>query len=158
MNPNGLVPLLRDEKVISFFGNQTPLSAIWRHSRAKTPVDRLTGTSCGSRKMDDWANQTLSNAHRGILMGLVRHHRKSAIRPPLMPVAKSATPVCPARCGTGKSKMVLRRRVGVGDIAIAPFIYNLFNVGLTGHRVQICNAGISNSLNAPQSQSGDDSR
>ncbi len=158
MNPNGLVPLLRDDESVSFFGNQTPLSAIWRHSTGKTPVDRLTGTSCGSGKMDGLGNQTLSNAHRGILMGLVRTPWKSAIRPPLMPVAKSATPCLPARCGTGKSKMVLWRRVWCGDIAIAPFIYNLFNVGLTWTRVQICNAGISNSLNAPQCAKGDDSR
>ena len=38
----------------------------------------------------------------------------------------------------------------MGDIAIAPFIYNLFNVGLTWTPRPICNAGISNSLNAPQ--------
>lgn len=52
MNPNGLVPLLRDDEVISFFGikRHCPLSG--GTVRAKTPVDRLTGTSCGSGKMD----------------------------------------------------------------------------------------------------------
>ncbi len=52
MNPNGLVPLLRDDEsdLILWESN-----AIVRYPggtvRAKT-VDRLTGTSCGSRKKD----------------------------------------------------------------------------------------------------------
>ena len=52
MNPNGLVP-----KVISFFGNQTPLSAIWRHSTGKN--------ACGSthrhvvrKRKNGWTGQT----------------------------------------------------------------------------------------------------
>ncbi|STI87229.1 glutathione S-transferase [Escherichia coli] len=52
MNPNGLVPLLRDDESDLILWESTPLSAIWRHSTGKTPVDRLTGTSCGSGKMD----------------------------------------------------------------------------------------------------------
>ena len=44
MNPNGLVPLLRDDESDLILSGGTV--------RAKTPVDRLTGTSCGSRKMD----------------------------------------------------------------------------------------------------------
>ena len=73
MNPNGLVPLLRDDEsdLILWESN-----AIVRYLAAQYGQKRLwidsTGTSCGSRKWMDWANQTLSNAHRGILMGLVR--------------------------------------------------------------------------------------
>lgn len=96
MNPNGLVPLLRDDEsdLILWESN-----AIVRYLAAQYGQKRLWIDSPARRaeaeKWMDWANQTLSNAHRGILMGLVRNHRKSAIRPPLMPVAKSATPCLP---------------------------------------------------------------
>lgn len=96
MNPNGLVPLLRDDEsdLILWESN-----AIVRYLAAQYGQKRLWIDSPARRaeaeKWMDWANQTLSNAHRGILMGLVRTHRKSAIRPPLMPVAKSATPCLP---------------------------------------------------------------
>ncbi len=150
MNPNGLVPLLRDDESDLILWNQTPLSAIWRHSTGKNACGRLTGTSCGSRKMDGLGKPDASNAHRGILMGLVRTPPEERVRPPLMPVVKSATPCLPCSMGTGKSKMVLWRRVWCGRYRYAPFIYNLFNVGLTWTPRPNRNAGISNSLNAPQ--------
>ncbi len=96
MNPNGLVPLLRDDEsdLILWESN-----AIVRYLAAQYGQKRLWIDSPARRaeaeKWMDWANQTLSNAHRGILMGLVEHHRKSAIGPPLMPVVKSATPCLP---------------------------------------------------------------
>ena len=90
MNPNGLVPLLRDDEsdLILWESN-----AIVRYLAAQYGQKRLWIDSPARRaeaeKWMDWANQTLSNAHRGILMGLVR------TPPPLMPVAKSATPCLP---------------------------------------------------------------
>ena len=73
MNPNGLVPLLRDDEsdLILWESN-----AIVRYLAAQYGQKRLWIDSPARRaeaeKWMDWANQTLSNAHRGILMGLVR--------------------------------------------------------------------------------------
>lgn len=53
MNPNGLVPLLRDdESDLILWESNAIVRYLAAQVRAKTPVDRLTGTSCGSRKMD----------------------------------------------------------------------------------------------------------
>lgn len=116
MNPNGLVPLLRDDEsdLILWESN-----AIVRYLAAQYGQKRLWIDSPARRaeaeKWMDWANQTLSNAHRGILMGLVRtppeERDQAAIGCQLQRVRR---PVCPARCGTGKSKMVLWRRVWCG--------------------------------------------
>lgn len=57
MNPNGLVPLLRDDESDLILWNQTPLSAIWRHSTGKN--------ACGSthrhvvrKQKNGWTGQT----------------------------------------------------------------------------------------------------
>ena len=53
MNPNGLVPLLRDdESDLILWESNAIVRYLAGTVRAKTPVDRLTGTSCGSGKMD----------------------------------------------------------------------------------------------------------
>ena len=99
----------------------------------------------------DWANQTLSNAHRGILMGLVRTPPEERDQAAIDASCKECDALFALLdAELAKVKWFSGDEFGVGDIAIAPFIYNLFNVGLTWTRVQICNAGISNSLNAPQ--------
>lgn len=36
MNPNGLVPLLKDDETDRYCGNPMPLSAIWRRNTART--------------------------------------------------------------------------------------------------------------------------
>ena len=91
-----LVPLLRDDEsdLILWESN-----AIVRYLAAQYGQKRLWIDSPARRaeaeKWMDWANQTLSNAHRGILMGLVRTPPEERDQPPLMPVAKSATPCLP---------------------------------------------------------------
>ena len=74
MNPNGLVPLLRDDEsdpILWGIKRHCPLSG--GTVRAKTPVDRLHQHVVRKRKMDGLGKtRHLSNAHRGIPMGLVR--------------------------------------------------------------------------------------
>lgn len=73
MNPNGLVPLLKDDEtnlllwesntIVRYLAAQYGQNRLWVDS----PARRAEG-----EKWMDWANQTLSPAHRVILMGLVR--------------------------------------------------------------------------------------
>ena len=73
MNPNGLVPLLKDEAnglvlwesnaIIRYLAAQYGQNRLW----VESPVQRAQG-----EKWMDWANATLSPAHRPVLMGLVR--------------------------------------------------------------------------------------
>ena len=71
MNPNGLVPLLKDDAnglvlwesnaIIRYLAAQYGQNRLW----VESPVQRAQG-----EKWMDWANQTLSNAHRGIRLPL----------------------------------------------------------------------------------------
>ena len=73
MNPNGLVPLLKDDAtgVVLWESN-----TIIRYLAAQYGVDRLRLAAPAQRaqgeKWMDWSNGTLSPAHRPVLMGLVR--------------------------------------------------------------------------------------
>lgn len=73
MNPNGLVPLLKDDAtgVVVWESN-----TIIRYLAAQYGVDRLWLAAPAQRaqgeKWMDWSNGTLSPAHRPVLMGLVR--------------------------------------------------------------------------------------
>ncbi|STI76841.1 glutathione S-transferase [Escherichia coli] len=133
MNPNGLVRCCVTTKVISFFGNQTPLSAIWRHSTGKNACGSTHRHVVRKRKNGmDWANQTLSNAHRGILMGLVRTPPEERDQAAIDASCKECDALFALLdAELAKVKWFSGDEFGVGDIAIAPFIYNLFNVGLT---------------------------
>jgi Glutathione S-transferase len=73
MNPNGLVPLLKDDAnglvlwesnaIIRYLAAQYGPTPLW----VASPARRAQG-----EKWMDWANATLSPAHRPVLMGLVR--------------------------------------------------------------------------------------
>lgn len=73
MNPNGLVPLLKDDETDLLLWES---NAIVRYLAAQYGQNRLWVDNPARRaegeKWMDWANQTLSPAHRVILMGLVR--------------------------------------------------------------------------------------
>lgn len=73
MNPNGLVPLLKDDETELLLWES---NAIVRYLAAQYGQNRLWVDNPARRaegeKWMDWANQTLSPAHRVILMGLVR--------------------------------------------------------------------------------------
>ena len=74
----------------------------------------------------------LSNAHRGILMGLVRTPPEERDQAAIDASCKECDALFALLdAELAKVKWFSGDEFGVGDIAIAPFIYNLFNVGLT---------------------------
>lgn len=133
MNPNGLVPLLRDDEsdLILWESN-----AIVRYLAAQYGQKRLWIDSphvVRKRKME-WTGQTrrYSNAHRGILMGLVRTPPEERDQAAIDASCKECDALFALLdAELAKVKWFSGDEFGVGDIAIAPFIYNLFNVGLT---------------------------
>ncbi|MEG1209721.1 MAG: glutathione S-transferase family protein [Leclercia sp.] len=132
MNPNGLVPVLRDEEtdltlwesntIVRYLAAQYGQNRLW--------IDEPAKRAAGEKWMD-WASQTMSPVHRVILMGLVR-----------TPEAERNYPAIHAAKESCESLFALLDNVlatqpwfsgdefGVGDIAIAPFTWNLTNVGL----------------------------
>ena len=132
MNPNGLVPLLRDDEtdltlwesnaIVRYLAAQYGQNRLWIDAPAKRAV---------GEKWMDWANQTLSHAHRVILMGLVRtpeaERNYAAINAAkescesLFAMLDEALATQPWLSGDA---------FGVGDIAVAPFVWNLTNVDL----------------------------
>ena len=120
MNPNGLVPLLRDDESDLI---------LWESNAI---VRYLAAQRAEAEKWMDWANQTLSNAHRGILMGLVRTPPEERDQAAIDASCKECDALFALLdAELAKVKWFSGDEFGVGDIAIAPFIYNLFNVGLT---------------------------
>lgn len=133
MNPNGLVPLLRDDEnnlvlwesnaIVRYLAAQYGENRLW----VAAPTKRAEG-----EKWMDWANQTLSNAHRGVLMGLVRTPPEKRDRAAIEVSARACDDLFAILdAELAKQKWFSGDEFGVGDIAICPFIYNLFNVDLT---------------------------
>ena len=132
MNPNGLVPLLKDD------ANDLVLwesNAIIRYLAAEYGQDRLWVTSPRKRaqsdKWMDWANQTLSPTHRVILMGLVRTPEAERDYPAI----HAAQDACENLFAMMDDELAKHawfsgEAFGVGDIAVAPFVWNLTNMGL----------------------------
>ncbi|MFB9867714.1 glutathione S-transferase family protein [Vreelandella sulfidaeris] len=133
MNPNGLVPLLKDDAtnsvlwesntIIRYLAAQYGQGKLW----IADPVARAQ-----AEKWMDWSNSTLSPAHRVILMGYIRTpeaERDSA-------AIEAGMQACEKLFELMDNALVEQAyfsgdTFGLGDIAVAPFIYNLWNVGLT---------------------------
>ncbi|WP_346798666.1 glutathione S-transferase family protein [Halomonas sp. Bachu 37] len=133
MNPNGLVPLLHDDAtesvlwesntIIRYLAAQYGQGSLWIDS----PAERAQ-----MEKWMDWANSALSPVHRVILMGYVRtppEERDNA-------TIDAAVQGCESLFETMDNVLATQpwfsgNAVGLGDIAIAPFVYNLLNSGLT---------------------------
>lgn len=130
MNPNGLVPLLKDD------ANDLVLwesNAIIRYLAAEYGQDRLWVTAPRKRaqsdKWMDWANGSLSPAHRPVLMGLVRTPADK--RDPAAIAAGIAA--CEALFAMlddelATSAWLSGEAFDLGDIAVAPFVYNLMTI------------------------------
>ncbi|SNY76699.1 glutathione S-transferase family protein [Enterobacter sp. CC120223-11] len=126
-NPNGLVPLLHDDEtditlwesntIVRYLAAQYGEGSLWQSNPAK----RAQG-----EKWMDWANGTLSPAHRVILMGLVRTPEEkrdhAAIEAAIAQCEKLFTILDDA---LANSTWLSGDEFGTGDIAVAPFVYNL---------------------------------
>ncbi|MGS3341046.1 glutathione S-transferase family protein [Citrobacter amalonaticus] len=133
MNPNGLVPLLRDDEndlllwesnaIVRYLAAQYGQKRLW----VESPARRAEG-----EKWMDWANQTLSPAHRVVLFGLVRTPPEQRDHAAIDAGAKRCDELFAILDAALADQLWFSGKVfGTGDIAIAPFVYNLFNVGLT---------------------------
>ncbi|HBL4690949.1 glutathione S-transferase family protein [Citrobacter sedlakii] len=133
MNPNGLVPLLRDDEtdlvlwesnaIVRYLAAQYGQKRLW----VDAPARRAEG-----EKWMDWANQTLSPAHRVVLMGLVRTPPEQRDQAVIDAGAKRCDELFAILdAELANHTWFSGNTFGLGDIAIAPFVYNLFNVGLT---------------------------
>ena len=94
-------------------------------------IDAPAARAVGEKWMD-WANQTLSPAHRVILFGLVRTPAEKRD----MAAIEAGSQVCDNLFAILDNALADQpwfsgAEFGTADIAVAPFIYNLFNVGLS---------------------------
>tara|TARA_R110002012_G_scaffold89940_1_gene220185 strand:- start:7762 stop:8388 length:627 start_codon:yes stop_codon:yes gene_type:complete len=132
MNPNGLVPLLKDDTtnsvlwesntIIRYLAAQYGQGKLW----IADPVARAQ-----AEKWMDWANSTLSPAHRVILMGYIRTpeaQRDSATIEAGMQACEKLFELMDN--ALAEQAYFSGNTFGLGDISVAPFIYNLWNVGL----------------------------
>ncbi|HCD7552929.1 TPA: glutathione S-transferase family protein [Citrobacter farmeri] len=133
MNPNGLVPLLRDDEsdlllwesntIVRYLAAQYGQKRLW----VEDPARRAEG-----EKWMDWANQTLSPAHRVVLFGLVRTPPEQRDSAAIDAGAKRCDELFAILdAALANQPWFSGNEFGTGDIAVAPFVYNLFNVGLT---------------------------
>ncbi|EAO3204294.1 glutathione S-transferase family protein [Salmonella enterica] len=133
MNPNGLVPLLKDDETNLLLWES---NAIVRYLAAQYGQNRLWVDNPARRaegeKWMDWANQTLSPAHRVILMGLVRTPPEKRDRAAIEAgIGKCDSLFALLDDALARQTWFSGDSFGTGDIAIAPFVYNLLNVGLS---------------------------
>jgi len=133
MNPNGLVPLLRDDAtgvtlwesntIVRYLAAQYGQGSLW----IEAPARRAEG-----EKWMDWANQTLSPAHRVILMGLVRTPEAERDYPAIEAAKESCEKLFAMMDETlAGQRWFSGDEFGTGDIAVAPFVWNLTNIGLS---------------------------
>lgn len=133
MNPNGLVPLLRDDEtdlvlwesnaIVRYLAAQYGQNRLW----IDAPARRAEG-----EKWMDWANQTLSPAHRVVLLGLVRTPPEQRDQATIDAGARRCDELFAILdAELANHTWFSGNAFGTGDIAIAPFVYNLFNVGLS---------------------------
>lgn len=132
MNPNGLVPLLKDDETNLLLWES---NAIVRYLAAQYGQNRLWVDNPARRaegeKWMDWANQTLSPAHRVILMGLVRTPPEKRDRAAIEAgIEKCDSLFALLDDALARQPWFSGDNFGTGDIAIAPFVYNLLNVDL----------------------------
>ncbi|MBB1199984.1 glutathione S-transferase family protein [Enterobacteriaceae bacterium 89] len=132
-NPNGLVPLLNDEDqqitlwesntIVRYLAAQYGQNRLWEENPAK----RAQGD-----KWMDWANGTLTPAHRPILMGLVRTPPEKRNQAEIEAgIAQCEKLFAILDAELAKHEWLSGDAFGLGDIAVGPFVYNLFTAVTT---------------------------
>ncbi|WP_433636294.1 glutathione S-transferase family protein [Kluyvera georgiana] len=125
LNPNGLVPMLKDgddvlwesNTIVRYLAAQYGADSLWQAS----PIQRAK-----SEKWMDWANETLSPVHRKILFGLVRTPAEQRNMAEIEAAIEACEPLLDILESTlAKQAWLSGETFGVGDIAVAPFVYNL---------------------------------
>lgn len=125
LNPNGLVPMLKDgddvlwesNSIVRYLAAQYGADSLWQ---AK-PIQRAK-----SEKWMDWANETLSPVHRKILIGLVRTPVEKRDMAEINAAITACEPLLAILDNTlAQQTWLSGDAFGVGDIAVAPFVYNL---------------------------------
>ena len=133
MNPNGLVPCLRDEEsgmvlwesntIVRYLAAQYGQSRLW----IDAPAARAQ-----AEKWMDWSGATLAPSHRKILMGLVRTPPAQRNQSEIDQGIEECNGLFTLLDNTLASQDWLSGEAfGVGDIAVAPYIWNLFNCGVS---------------------------
>ncbi|MEX0550622.1 glutathione S-transferase family protein [Raoultella terrigena] len=131
MNPNGLVPLLKDDGLVLWESNAIIRYLAAQYGQNRLWVDDPLRRAQGDKWMD-WANGSLSPAHRPVLMGLVRTPEEK--RDPAAIAAGIAA--CEALFAILDDELAAfpwlsGESFGLGDIAVAPFVYNLMSIVTT---------------------------
>lgn len=127
MNPNGLVPLLRDAEtdLVLWESNTIVRYLIAQYGQGRLWVDSPALRAQGEKWMD-WANSTLTPAHRGILMGLVRTPPEQRDMPAIDKAILDCEPMLAILDEElSKHTWLSGEHFGAGDIAVGPFVYNL---------------------------------
>ncbi|MGE6607602.1 glutathione S-transferase family protein [Halomonas sp. NPDC076908] len=133
MNPTGLVPLLKDDATNSVLWES---NAIIRYLAAQYGQSKLWIEEPAKRaqmeKWMEWANSTLTPSHRKILMGYVRTPPEKRDHAAIEAAIKESEALFALMDNAlANQTWFSGDAFGLGDIAIAPFVYNMLNSGLT---------------------------
>lgn len=134
MNPNGLVPLLRDDETqtILWESNTILRYLAAQYGQRRLWVDEPAARAQGEKWMD-WALSTLAPRHGPVLVGLVRTAPEKrnlvAIEAQKQALDKLFDILDEA---LAEKQWLSGTAFGCADMAVGPFIYNLYNIpGLT---------------------------
>ncbi|WGI26978.1 glutathione S-transferase family protein [Halomonas alkaliantarctica] len=133
MNPNGLVPLLKDDATDSLLWES---NAIIRYLAAQYGQSKLWIEEPAKRaqmeKWMEWANSTLTPNHRKILMGFVRTPPEKRDNAAIEAAVKESEALFAIMDNAlADQAWFSGEAFGLADIALAPFVYNMLNSGLT---------------------------
>jgi glutathione S-transferase len=130
MNPNGLVPLLRDDEtgvvlwesntIVRYLAAQYGQGRLW----IEAPAARAEG-----EKWMDWTIGTLAPRYSQVMIGLVRtppEQRDNAVIAAAIQALEGMLDILDN--ALAKQNWFSGEVFGCGDIAVGPFIYNLFAI------------------------------